>query len=124
MTAMTKVATVAAVILLFISSLAGCAHLSSVREDAFRAAMRADLRNAWLLQEMHFADHFVYASDLRNLEFVSSRDVIVEVVSADEQGFALRATHARTTMTCGFAVGSFANPVDPAAPESEIACRR
>ncbi len=71
-------------------------RLQQARERAQQALLSADLERLGFLQEQHLAlGARQYAQDLSTLEFTPSSGVDVELVSADDRGWAAKATHAK-----------------------------
>ena len=67
-------------------------QFSSVRERAYYAAVRSDLKNLAVQQELYYADNYKYASSLADLNFVQSEDVTV-TPTGTETGWSATATH-------------------------------
>ena len=67
-------------------------QFSSVRERAYYAAVRSDLKNLAVHQELYYADNYKYASSLADLDFVQSEDVTV-TPTGTETGWSATATH-------------------------------
>ena len=67
-------------------------QFSSVRERAYYAAVRSDLKNLAVQQELYYADNYKYTSSLADLDFVQSEDVTV-TPTGTETGWSATATH-------------------------------
>ena len=70
------------------------------REDAYVMAMKSDLRNLSVLQEVHFVDHSRYTSNLASLQLFTTPGVSIQIDTADATGYRLSATHAGSDMIC------------------------
>ena len=69
-------------------------HFISVKESAFDASAKSDLRNAMTAQEAYYSDFQVYASDVADLEdFVPNIDVEITVEEGDGGHFVMTAEH-------------------------------
>ena len=76
------------------------AAFPTIRARAGNAAAKSDLRNAATFQEDYYATNATYA-DQGTLAggFDTSENVTLTVVSADESGYEMSATHAASTQT-------------------------
>ena len=70
------------------------------RERAYQAAMKSDLRNLAVAQEMYFSDHETYSSKLADLEFDVSEAVQISIGAADGSGWSATARHIRSSLVC------------------------
>ncbi len=102
---------------------------ANTKEKAYVAAMKSDLRNLVSAQESYFADNMVYASfaacsgaACAPLTFQPSAGVTITATANAGLGWSATATHTGTSTQCAIAIGSEANPLDPAAAEGEPAC--
>ena len=90
------------IVILVIGILAtiGIATFPTVRARAGNATAKSDLRNAAFFQEDYYATNATYA-DQSTLAggFDTSENVTLTVVSADESGYEMSATHAASTQT-------------------------
>jgi type IV pilus assembly protein PilE len=72
----------------------------TLRAKAGNAAAKSDLRNAALFQEDYYATNATYADQSTlTSNFNTSENVTLTVVSADESGYEMSATHATSTQT-------------------------
>ncbi len=79
----------------------------SVREKAFIASMKADLKNLATQQEVYHNGNYTFSTSFTNLGFVTSKGVTVTVNEATGDGWAATATHnALATAQCGFYHGN------------------
>lgn len=100
------------------------ARYDNMREQAFRSTMVSDLKNLSSQQEIYYSEHFGYADDLGNLDFVESGGVTVQITEGTNMGWAARATHQSIPgEQCGLYHGNAtaANGV-PASEPSLIEC--
>ena len=66
------------------------------RNRACQATVRSELTNLKVMEESYFAEHKRYSNNLRDLNFApATSDVTVEIISADEECFEARGTHAQ-----------------------------
>ena len=90
------------IVVLIIGILAtiGIATFPTVRANAGNATAKSDLRNAALFQEDYYATNATYADQgVLASDFNTSENVTLTVVSADESGYEMSATHAASTQT-------------------------
>ena len=82
------------IVLVIIGILAAIAvpQFSRVREKAYFAAMKADMRNLSAQQELYYATNYSYSSSFVDLGFVSSEAVNV-TAAASTSGWSATATH-------------------------------
>lgn len=87
------------------------------------AAVKSDLHHLVQAQEGYFTEHQTYAPSLALLGAVSSRGVVLTIVSATATGWSAQAVHpAAVPVTCAVFYGQAA-ALAPAAAEGVIACR-
>ncbi len=93
------------------------------RDQAYVAAMKADLRNLATAQEAYYRvdGSYGYAVNKGLLSFAESDGVTVSILEATPGGWSARAVHARTPWTCAFYFGD-ATPVAPAARAGTPEC--
>ena len=66
------------------------------RNRAYQATVKSELTNLRTVEESYFAEHNRYSNNLRDLNFApATSDVTVEIISADEECFEARGTHAQ-----------------------------
>jgi len=97
---------------------------SSVRDKAFTASMKADLKNLATQQEVHHNDNFTFSASFTDLGFVTSEGVTLTINEASGSGWAATATHAGLVVAqCGFYHGD-ATPANgsPATVLSVVGC--
>ena len=82
---------------------------SKTKEKAYVAAMKSDLRNLVMAEEMYFADNFTYGS-IANLgtAFAASTGVTVATSAVTASGWSASSTHTGTAQTCTLALGAAA----------------
>ena len=95
----------------------------STKGKANAAALRADLRNLASAQEAYFYEHTTYTTSITNLEFTTSRGVVLTIVEATKGGWSARATHPQSfLLTCAM-FGGFVTPLAPATTEGAVGCQ-
>lgn len=97
---------------------------SGVRERAYYAAMRSDLKNLSSQQEIYLDSFFGYASQLADIGFVQSGGVTVTINSASGTGWAAISEHAAIPgQQCGVYYGTAAAAGgSPATRSSMVTC--
>lgn len=111
------------VVLVIIGILAAIAvpQFSKVREKAYFAAMKADMRNLATQQELYYATNYSYSSSSTDLGFVASEAVNV-TPAASTSGWSATATHNALGAARGCAIyyGNATPPtIGSATPEAE-----
>jgi prepilin-type N-terminal cleavage/methylation domain-containing protein len=97
---------------------------TSVRERAYFAAMKADLRNLANQQEVYYNDNYSYTTDLASVGFTNSEGVTVAVGEGTNTGWSATAIHAgMPAESCSIYHGSAA-AVTPATVPSVVMCTR
>ncbi len=97
---------------------------SSVREKAFVASMKADLKNLATQQEVYHNGNFTFSTSFSNLGYVTSKGVTVSVNEATGDGWAATAVHGGMPGSqCGVYHGN-ATPANgtPATAISVVGC--
>lgn len=94
---------------------------STAREKAYIAAMKSDLRNLVIAQELYHADNITFTSSLTAIGAAESQGITLSVVEATGGGWSATAQHQATTTTCAVFVGS-ASAVAPATDAGIVAC--
>lgn len=115
------------VVIILILAAVTIPKLSAIREKAYFAAMRSDLKNLASQQQIYYADSDSYTTSTASLAFTNSDGVAV-TIAATSSGWAATARHAKLlpAEVCSIYYGSaaaFATPATPIAP-GEIACTR
>ncbi len=96
----------------------------SVREKAFLASAKADLRNLANLQGVYYNDNYTYSTDASALGYNNSEGVFVTFVEATGTGWSASATHAGLpNESCAIYHGNAA-ALAPANVESTVQCSR
>ena len=101
---------------------------SATRERAYFAAMKSDLKNLATQQEIYYADHYTYSSNITDLGFVESEGVNVGWPAAPTNtGWSATATHDALVNTEGCAIyygNATAPTLGTATPSAagELAC--
>jgi prepilin-type N-terminal cleavage/methylation domain-containing protein len=101
------------IVMLIIGVLASIAILKfgGVKEKAYLATMRSDLRNLVTAQEAYHGTYGSYANDAVGIGFAPSAGVVLTIGTADTMGWNAVATHNATSRTCGIFMGTAASPV-------------
>ena len=96
---------------------------SSVRDKAFVASMKSDLKNLATQQEVYHNSNFAFSTSFTDLGFVTSEGVTVAVNEATGDGWAATASHAGISAQCGSYHGN-ATPANgtPATVLSVVGC--
>ena len=97
---------------------------SAVRERAYMAALRADLRNLANVQDVYYNEHYMYSTSDTDLEFTGTSGVTVEFGEASGLGWSASAWHAALPAeACAIYHGNAA-AVSPATVVSTVQCSR
>jgi prepilin-type N-terminal cleavage/methylation domain-containing protein len=95
---------------------------SAVREKAFLASLKSDLRNVATLQDIYHNTNYTYSTVQADLGFNASDGVTVAIAEADGTGWSASAVHSGYVgRSCALYHGG-ATPLAPATVESAIAC--
>ncbi len=94
----------------------------NIREKAWLAGMKGDLRNLVTAQEAYFVDHVTYATVLTNVNFTPSPGNTVTITSSAGTGWSATASNPQTTKTCGVYVGAATPPIT-GEPEGAPTCQ-
>jgi len=100
-------------------------QLSTVKERAYVATMKSDLRNFSQHEESYFYDHGVYTPDLTDLSangFQPSPLVTVSIPEAHSAGWSATTSHTLSNVECAIFVGTAA-PLGAASDEGKIVCQ-
>lgn len=96
----------------------------AVREKAYLAAARADLRNLANLQDVYYNDSYTYTTDFSALGFDNTEGVTITVGEATNLGWSATASHAGLpSESCAIFHGNAA-AVTPATVLSTVQCSR
>jgi type IV pilus assembly protein PilA len=96
----------------------------SIRERAYMAALRADLRNLANLQAVYYNDHYSYSASETALQFDGTEGVTFNIGEATNLGWSASATHAALpSEACAIFHGNAAT-VAPAVTSSSVQCSR
>ena len=114
------------IVTLIIGVLAAIAipKFSEVREKAFIAALKSDLKNLATQQDIYHTAQFSFSTSLSTLQMIESEGVAISINEANGVGWAATAVHAGLTAEqCGLFYGS-ASPTNgsPGAAEGVVAC--
>ena len=95
---------------------------AAIKERAYLAAMKSDLRNLVMAEEAYFVENATYTSDETALGFVESVGVTVTVtvVAGPPVGFSATTVHDGTPETCAIFVNTA--PVAPATVVGQPKC--
>jgi len=83
---------------------------SGIKERAYVASMRSDLRILVTVQEAYFSDYVTYAPATSTLNYIASPGNTITVVSANGTGWSATAASTTTSKTCGVFVGTATPP--------------
>jgi prepilin-type N-terminal cleavage/methylation domain-containing protein len=111
------------IVVVIVGILAGIAMIRwhDKKVDAFVASMKSDLYNLAVAQEAYYGENQTYASDLSQLGFRASTNVVV-TVNGTQLGWAGTASHpAADGRTCALFYGNIA-PEAPAVAAGIIKC--
>jgi hypothetical protein len=86
---------------------ADCNRPALTAESVIPTDLGADLNNAVMAQEVHFADHHGYAALSDSLQWTSAVGATLTIVAANEGGWAGVLTSADGGPICAIAVGDF-----------------
>ena len=98
--------------------------VSSTKEKAYVASMKADLRNLATAQEAYLYDFATYyngAIPSSGFDFNVTQGVTIQLQNVTVAGWAATATHGQTTQECMIYIGS-GGPVGKATKEGEARC--
>lgn len=96
----------------------------TTKGKANTAALKSDLRNLTVAQESFFYENQGYTNDTLALNYRTSPDVALAIVSANGTGWSATAQHAvASPMTCGVYYGTAAPPLAATTQEGEIRCQ-
>jgi type IV pilus assembly protein PilA len=101
------------------------AQFGRIRERAYMTAMRSDLRDMALRQELFWQRDYVYSEDPEELEFTPSAGVVVTINHADSRGWGGTAQHVALgeDILCGVFFGEAPpDSGEPATAPGTIAC--
>lgn len=104
-------------VVLFVGPSCAC----STKADAYRAAMKSDLKYLVTAQEIYFADSLRYGASLLDLDYTASVGVTVELLVAADSAWSASARHPGVSTQCAIFVGKIEPPV-PDAEEGEVIC--
>ena len=97
---------------------------TAVREKAFMASAKADLRNLTSLQEVYYNSNYAFGSSLTDVGFTSSEGVTVAITESSNLGWSGTASHAGMPGdSCAIYHGN-ASVVSPATVVSTVVCSR
>ena len=97
---------------------------SGVRDRAFLATLKADLRNLANLEEVYYDNNYTYTTDVAAVGFVPSDAVVVTFGEATNSGWSASATHPGIPAdACAIFHGNAA-AVSPATVVGTVTCTR
>jgi len=88
-------------------------------ESDFLDAIREALKRMAVAQEIHYADHGTYTSEIDSLDWERSENLVVDVVTAGTRGWTAVFTHPALDRICGLGYGF---TVPPGWPNGGIVC--
>ena len=111
------------VVLLLIGILVGLAipRYHAYKRRYYLTTMVADLRNLATTEEAYWNVSGAYSTDLRQIQYSSSPQVAINVVSADTLGWAARSSYAGDSAICAIYYGN-APVLPPATLKNVIGC--
>ena len=77
-----------------------------LRELAYAAAMKSDLRNLATAEEAYFADNLLYTTDLSALRYAASAGVTGPTIVLISDGWVAQVGHSAVSITCAIYIGS------------------
>jgi type IV pilus assembly protein PilA len=83
----------------------------NIREKAWVAGMKSDLRNLVTAQEAYFADNVTYASTTTNLNIIASSGNTMAITGSSGTGWSATISSPQTAKTCGVFVGNGTPPI-------------
>jgi type IV pilus assembly protein PilA len=98
---------------------------SYTKQKAYVSTMKGDLRNLATAQETYWNDNAAYYGGTvpaAQLVYNPSTHTVITITFANGAGWAAKATHDITSVTCGLFSGA-APPPSPATVEGQIACQ-
>ncbi|NJD18671.1 MAG: prepilin-type N-terminal cleavage/methylation domain-containing protein [Gemmatimonadetes bacterium] len=97
---------------------------TSVREKAFLAAAKADLRNLANLQDVYYNDNYTYSMSTAAVGYQPTEGVTITMAEATNTGWSATATHAGLpSESCAIFHGNAA-AVTPATVPGTVTCTR
>ncbi len=97
---------------------------SAVRERAYLASIKSDLKNLATLQDVYHNSNYTYSTSFADLDFGTSDGIILLIGDAAGTGWSASATHQGLPgEVCAMYRGG-SLPVAPATVESVIMCTR
>ncbi len=90
-------------------------------DQAYKAAMKSDLRNLVTAQEAYFADFESYGASLSELNYSASAGVTVQLTLVADSAWSASAGHKRVPVQCTIFMGDIEPPV-PDAEEGQPTC--
>ena len=114
---MRYLAATALILLAFASARPVCA--CTTKAQAYRNALKSDLRTLVTAEEAFRADSGRYSDDLAALRFTASAGATVEVTSVDDRGWTAVARHAVWKGSCTLTIGPEAPPGKEGVPLCE-----
>lgn len=94
----------------------GVPRIRNMKERAYQATLRSDLGALRTAQEAYFVEHHQYATDTLQLEYRTSTNVTVTIISEDPyRGWRAAAKHKWLDGPCTTATGSEAVDVESGA---------
>jgi len=97
---------------------------SAVRERAYLASLKSDLKNLATLQDVYYNDSYSYSTSFTDLDFGASDGVTITIGEANNLGWSASSAHLGLPgESCALYHGGAA-PVLPATIESSVMCSR
>jgi hypothetical protein len=84
--------------------------LSPDEAERLLKEMRTALKYLVLAQESFYVDHMTYTENRYLLDWTQPEDVMLDIITAEREGWAAVATHRRLGKICGMALGSGTPP--------------
>jgi TM2 domain-containing membrane protein YozV len=75
-------------------------QFAAYRNKSYQHSVKSELQNLLVAEQIYFAEHNIYSTNLKTLDFVpSTQDITFEIISADENCFEAIAMHSHLTDT-------------------------
>ena len=95
----------------------------NTKEKAYGATIKTDLHNLATAEEAYFYENGTYSSDTTALKVQLSAGVVLDIPTADKNGWSAQGLHVSTGVyQCAVFYGKAA-PLSPATVNGEVTCR-
>lgn len=103
----------------WLSTPKGPARTGGPAESEFLDAIRESLKHMAMAQEVHYASHGTYTSEIDSLDWERPENLVADVVTAGARGWTVVFTHPAIDRICGLGYGY---TVPPGWPNGAIVC--